>query len=182
MARRILILPRNLLPRGRSSFQERRPLQDQSFSSRARRPQQLTSLISAYIHGVRYAAKSSHISKITTPISVQTVTERSKNHSRNQGHNPSCYERIATCRSCGYCNPHDPHCQWRLPRYIYTGRETKIRDSPREIPPTIPHKDRPLGKKESDPKDPEDLPPQTIVHCNLRLPQSSSSAKFTVTS
>jgi len=37
-------------------------------------------------------------------------------------------------------------------------------------------------KKRSDPKDPENPPPQTTVHYNLRLPQSSSSAEFPVTS
>jgi len=112
-----LIPPRNPLPRGRS-FRES-PVQDQSFPSRARRPQQPTSLIYADNHGVRYAAKSSHISNAaTTPTSAHTVIE-SRNHSRNQGHNPDRYERIATRRSCGYWNLHDPHRQWRLPS-IYT--------------------------------------------------------------
>ena len=76
-----------LLPRATS-------LRDQSFPFRTRRPQQPISLISAYIHGVRYAARSSHISNIgTTSTSAQTVIEGSRNHSHNQGNSPTSYER-----------------------------------------------------------------------------------------
>ena len=75
-ASRTLLLPKKL------------PLQNQSFLFRVRRPQQLSSLISDYIHGARYAAISSHVSNVaTTPASAQAVTWGSRNHSRNQGHN-----------------------------------------------------------------------------------------------
>ena len=87
------------------------PFQDQSFRSRARQPQQQISLISAYIHRVRYVARSSHVSNVaTTPTSAQDVTEGSRNHCRNQEHYPGRYEKIVMCRSCGYWNLHDPHC------------------------------------------------------------------------
>ena len=103
----ILVLPRNLLP----LLPKASPLQGQSFPSRARRSHHPTSFISTYIHGIRYVARSSHVSNVaTTPTSAQTITDGSRNYSRNQGHNLSRYERIATCRSCGYWNPHDPHC------------------------------------------------------------------------
>ena len=50
------------------------PFQDQSFLFRARWLQQPISFISVYIHGVRYAARSSHVSNVaTTPISAKTV-------------------------------------------------------------------------------------------------------------
>ena len=88
------LLPRNPLPREHSL---------RKLLSRARRTQQPTSLISAYIHGVHYVARSSHISNVTTtPTSAQTVIEGSRNHSCNQRHNPGRYEGIATCRPYGY--------------------------------------------------------------------------------
>jgi len=59
-------------------------------------------LISAYIYGVCYTARSFHVSNVvTTPTPMRTVTESSRNHSHHQGQNPSCYKRI-TCRSCSY--------------------------------------------------------------------------------
>jgi len=140
-AQRTLLLLRNPLPRGHSSFREHR--HSEINPSWARWPQQPTSLISAYIHGVCYVVGSSHVLNVaTTPTSAQTVIEGSRNHSRNKEHNPDCYKKIATCRSCSYWNSHIPHCQWRLSGYIYTGRSTKkmrIKTSQEgSIPPTLP--------------------------------------------
>ena len=162
---------------------------DQLFPSRARRLQQPASLISTYIHGIRYTARSSRVSNVaTTPTLVQIVTECSRNHSRNQEHNPNRYKRITTCRSCDYWNLHDSHCQWSLSGYIYTRRSTK-----RELPHIyhqhfsyhlhFPHKDQPPEKRRD-----KTLKIQRILflkqlsHCNLRLQQSSNSAEFIVTS
>jgi len=61
------------------------PLQDKSFPSWARRPQLQTLLISTYIHGVCYVARSSHVSNVAiTPALMRTVTEGSRNCSRYQ--------------------------------------------------------------------------------------------------
>jgi len=56
-----------------------------------------------------------------TLIPTQVVTEINRNHSNNQEHNPSRYEEISTCKSCGYRNPHDLHHQYDS-QSIYTLR------------------------------------------------------------
>jgi len=149
------------------------PPRDSSFPSRARRSQQMTSLISAYIHGICYAVRSSHISNIaTTPTSVQIVTKSSRNHSRHQGYNPSRCEGIIMCRSYDHWNLRDPHGQWRLLEYIYTRRSMK-----KETQTNHQHLPRKKEKKERD----QTLRIQRILllkplsHCNLRLEQSSNS-------
>ena len=97
---RILFLLRNLLFQRRDSHLEQ--------DGRSNRPH----LIFAYIHGVCYAVRASHISTIAiTPTSGQTITEGSRNYSRNQERNPDRYEGITTCRSCDYWNAYDPHYQ-----------------------------------------------------------------------
>jgi len=49
-----------------------------------------------------------YFKRVTTFISIQTVTEISKNHSSNQAQSQSL-RKISTCKSCGYRNPHDSH-------------------------------------------------------------------------
>jgi len=98
--------------------------------SRARWLLQSTPLIFAYIYIVCYAATSSHVLNVATILTpMRTVIEGSRNRSRHQGQNSSCYGRISTCRSCNYWNPHDPHHQWSLPGpwYIYMKRREKRR-------------------------------------------------------
>ena len=168
-------------------FPRASPLQNHSFPSRARQPQQTTSLISAYIHEVSYTARSSHISNVaTTPTSVQNITVGSGNHSRNQGHNPNHYERIATCKSCAYWNP-QTHTTNENSLGIYTlgdrRREEYKTSHKKLIPQTLLHKDQPPDKRRD-----QSLKIQIILllkslsHYNLRLPQSSNSTEFTVTS
>jgi len=50
---------------------------------------QPTSSIFAYIYRVRYSVRSSHVSHVTTPTPVWTVTESDRNCSRNQRQNRS---------------------------------------------------------------------------------------------
>jgi len=47
--------------------------------------------------------------RATTHIPMWTVTQISRNHFSNQEHNPSRYEKISTCKSCGYRNLHKSH-------------------------------------------------------------------------
>ena len=132
---RTFLLPKSQPSQGHSSFRGIRCPEDASpfeniatlrpvLPSRVRWLLQPTSLVSTYIYGVCYAARSSHVSNVaTTPTPTRTVTENSRNRSRHQGQNPSYYRRITTRRSCNYWNPHYPHCQWSLPGYIYTEEE-----------------------------------------------------------
>ena len=60
-------------------------------------------LISSYIHGVRYTARSSYVSNIPmTPTPTRTITESSRNCFHHQGQNPNRYRRITMSRSCRY--------------------------------------------------------------------------------
>jgi len=144
-ALRKLILSRNPLPRGHSLFWELRHSKISYFPSRTRRPQQPTSLISAQIYRVRYVARSSHVSNIiTTHTSAQSLTEDRANHSRNQGHNLSHYERF----QCGdhavieICMTHTANED--SPSIHTLGIDEK-KGRPR--PPTLPHKDQPPEKR-----------------------------------
>jgi len=165
-----LIFSRNSLSRGRSSFRERRhsninPSYHEQ-DGRSNRPHWYPPI---FMESVTSPSHLTFQILQQTPTSAQTVIEGNGNHSQIQEHNPDHYERIATCRSGGYWNPHDSHCQCRLLGYICTGRSTKK---------GVAHQKIVENKKETSPKR---LTIFSSNHCSMRLPLSSSSAKFTVT-
>jgi len=95
---REIIAPRTLL------LHRILPPRDPSFMSRASRSQQPTSWCPPTF--MESVTPPGHLTFqiATTLTSVQTITEGSRNHSRNKEYNSVYYERIATCRSCSYWN------------------------------------------------------------------------------
>jgi len=124
-APRTFILPRNPLSWGRSAFREHRhskinpscPEQDDHSNRPHEYPPTFIESVTPPGHLI--------FQILQLLFQAQTVTEGSKNNSHNQEYNTCCYKRITAYRSCGYWNPHDTHCQWRLRGYTYTGRSTK---------------------------------------------------------